>query len=184
MRVAPAEIRRAGHSREDGSKLQKHDYSVVVNGTPEEVWQLFWYRGPRPPANGVSIEILHPGDDVGEGLVRHCTFRVPKYLFSGGVGHSWEWLTHVKPHDSWKYDAVGKPLWSKAEGHTRLEGLDHGRTRIHFSESYHAFNPVLRVLLEKRVHEFISRDNDTLITNAVNSGLERMRAAGQRPEGQ
>jgi hypothetical protein len=170
-----------GHfGEQEGPKLQKHDYSVVVDGTPEEVWQLFWYRGPRPAANGVSIEILHPGDEVGEGLVRHCTFRVPKYLFSGGVGHSWEWLTQVKPPESWKYDAVGKPLWSKAEGHTRLEGLGDGRTRIHFSESYHAFNPLLRVLLEKRVHEFISRDNDTLITNAVNSGLEKLRAAGRR----
>ena len=31
--------------------------------------------------------------------------------------------------------------------------------------------------LERRVHEFISRDNDTLIRNAINSGLGRMRAA-------
>jgi hypothetical protein len=165
--------------------LQKHDYSIDVDGNPREVWQLFWYRGPRHAgsagdASGVSIEILHPGDEIGEGLVRHCTFPVPKYLFSGGVGHSWEWLTQVKPYESWKYDAVGKPLWSKAEGRTRLEEMAGGRTRIHFSETYYAFNPVLRVLLERRVHEYISRDNDTLIRNAVNSGLERMRAASSR----
>jgi hypothetical protein len=86
----------------------------------------------------------------------------------------------VKPYESWKYDAVGKPLWSKAEGRTRLEEMADGRTRIHFSETYYAFNPVLRVLLERRVHEYISRDNDTLIRNAVNSGLERMRAASSR----
>ena len=89
----------------------------------------------------------------------------------------------MKPHESWKYDAVGKPLWSKAEGRTRLEDLGDGRTRIHFSESYHAFNPVTRFLLERRVHQFISRDNDKLITKAVNSGLKRMRSAGElRPE--
>jgi hypothetical protein len=163
--------------------LQKHNYSVVVEGTPAEVWKLFWYRGPRPPANGVSIDILHPGDQVGEGLVRHCTFRVPKYLLTGGVGHSWEWLTQVKPVESWKYDAVGKPLWSQAEGRTRLEDLGDGRTRIHFSETYHAFNPVMRVLLEKKVHRFISRDNDTLITNAVNAGLKRLRAGAGKSAG-
>ena len=156
--------------------MRVHDYSVDVNGTPEEVWSLFWYRGPRPPGpNGVHIEILHPGDDIGEGLVRHCTFRVPRYLLSGGVGHSWEWLTQVTPYESWKYDAVGKPLWSKAEGRTRLEDRGDGRTRIHFSETYHAFNPVLRVLLEKRVHSFISRDNDTLIAGAMEQGLRRLR---------
>jgi len=156
----------------------EHRYDVVVDGAPSEVWQLFWYRGPRrPTSTGVHIEILHPGDDVGEGLIRHCSFRVPRYLLSGGVGYSWEWLTQVKPYESWKYDAIGKPLWSRAEGHTRLEDLGDGRTKIHFSESYHAFNPVLRVLLERRVHRFISRDNDRLITEAVNEGIRRLRAA-------
>jgi hypothetical protein len=159
--------------------VQEHSYAVEVDGTPEEVWSLFWYRGPRPPGpGGVHIEILHPGDEVGEGLIRHCTFRVPRYLLSGGVGHSWEWLTKVTPYESWKYDAVGKPLWSEAEGWTRLQGLADGRTRIHFTERYHAFNPVLRLLLERRVHRFISRDNDSLITGAVNDGLRRLRAAG------
>ncbi len=163
--------------------MQEHSYSVEVDGTPEEVWSLFWYRGPRPPGpGGVRIEILHPGDARGEGLVRHCTFRVPRYLLSGGVGHSWEWLTEVSPHKSWKYDAVGKPLWSQAEGRTRLEDLGDGRTRIHFTERYHAFNPVLRLLLERRVHRFISRGNDTLIARAVNEGLRRLRAAaGEGP---
>ncbi len=156
--------------------MQEHHYSVVVDGRPEDVWRLFWYRGPRPKTDsGVQIEILHPGDDVGEGLIRHCTFPVPRYLLSGGTGVSWEWLTEVRPPVSWKYDAVGKPLWSKAEGRTRLEDLGDGRTRIHFSETYHAFNPVLRVLLERRVHRFISKDNDRLITEAINAGLARMR---------
>ncbi len=78
---------------------------------------------------------------------------------------------------SWKYDAVGKPLWSIAEGRTRLEDLGDGRTKIHFTETYHAFNPVLRVLLERRVHHFISKDNDRLITTAINDGIRRLRAA-------
>jgi hypothetical protein len=157
--------------------MQEHRHAVDVDGTPEEVWSLFWYRGPREQRGPVTIEILHPGDEIGEGLVRHCTFRVPKYLMSGGIGHSWEWLTQVRPLESWRYDAVGKPLWSKAEGHTRLEELPGGRTRIHFTERYHAFNPVLRALLERRVHKYISKDNDRLIAEAVNGGLARMRAA-------
>jgi hypothetical protein len=158
--------------------MHEHSYDVVVDGRPEQVWQLFWYRGPRPASgdsHGVSIDILHPGDEIGEGLIRHCTFRVPRYLLSGGVGHSWEWLTQVRPPVSWRYDAVGKPLWSRAEGFTRLEELGDGRTRIHFTERYHAFNPLLRRLLERRVHRFISRDNDQLIANAINKGLATLR---------
>jgi len=165
--------------------MQEHRYAVEVDGAPREVWELFWYRGRRrPTSSGVSIEILHPGDEVGEGLIRHCTFRVPRYLLSGGTGQSWEWLTEVTPYESWKYDAIGKPLWSCAEGRTRLEDIGDGRTRIHFAETYHAFNPVLRVLLERRVHRFISRDNDRLITTAVNDGIRRLRAARRAAAGE
>jgi hypothetical protein len=159
-------------------RVQEHHYEVEVGGTPEEVWRLFWYRGRRPRSSGrVTIEILHPGDETGEGLVRHCTFPVPRYLLSGGVGQSWEWLTQVKPLESWKYDAVGKPLWSRAEGWTRLEDLGEGRTRVHFSEAYTAFNPVSRVLLERRVHRFISKDNDRLTKSLLEKGLRAMREA-------
>lgn len=142
---------------------------------------MFWsQRQGRREHGDVSIEILHPGDEVGEGLVRHCTFPVPRYLLSGGRGVSWEWLTEVYPPESWRYDAVGKPLWSKAEGRTRLEGLGEGRTRIHFEERYHAFNPVLRLLLEERVHRAISKSNDETLAAAIETGIRHVRAARAR----
>ena len=62
-------------------------------------------------------------------------------------------MTEVKPFESWRYDAVGKPLWSHATGWTRLEPIADGRTRAHFTEEYEAFKPIMRVLFEKRVHE-------------------------------
>jgi len=110
-------------------------------------------------------------------LIRHCHFKVPRYLLSGGKALSWEWLTEVKPCESWRYDAVGKPLWSKASGWTRFERLDDGRTRVHFRETYHVFNPILRFLLERIVHRSISKDNDKMIKQSIEMGLERMRAA-------
>ena len=165
--------------------MQEHSYSIDIAATPAELWAIFWYRGPRPKQSSgsgppVTIEILHPGDAVGEGLVRHCTFRVPRYLLSGGEGQSWEWLTEVRPNESWRYNAVGKPLWSRAEGRTRFEDLGDGRTRVHFTERYEAFNPIMRRLLERRVHHFISKDNDTLIAAALNEGVARMRKARDR----
>jgi hypothetical protein len=157
--------------------MQVHEYSIEVDGTVAEVWGVFWNRNrpaPTPPRRRclpwrapqfhAQIEILHPGDENGEGLVRHCWFPVPWWLGSGGVGESWEWLTQVRRHESWRYDAVGKPLWSRAEGSTSLEAVRPDRTRIHFRETYHAFNPVMRALLERRVHAAISRDNDEMIS--------------------
>ena len=103
--------------------------------------------------------------------MRHCTSRCRSGCCSGGVGQSWEWLTEVKPHESWRYDAIGKPLWSHATGLDAPRAISAtARTRVHFAEEYEAFNPVMRVLFEKRVHDFISRDNDTILA-ALEGGL-------------
>jgi hypothetical protein len=77
----------------------------------------------------------------------------------------------VKPYTSWRYDAVGKPLWSHATGWTTLTNLGDGRTRVTFAEEYEAFNPIMRVLFEKRVHESLSKDNDTILA-ALEGGLK------------
>jgi len=157
--------------------MQEHRYHVDIDATVDELWQLFWARIPHTETEDVTIDILYPGNETGEGLIRHCWFRVPQYLLTGGKGQSWEWLTEVKPKESWRYDAVGRPLLSEAVGHTRLEDLGDGRTRVHFSETYHVFNPLLRALLEKRVHAFISKDNDRLIKQSLETGVKYLRAA-------
>ena len=159
--------------------MVRHESSFEVEATPDEVWRVF--HGPRPRVvehGAVRIEILHPGDDAGEGLVRHCHFPVPRYLLSGGVARSWEWLTELEPPHSWRYDAIGKPLWSEASGVTTLTDLGGGRTRLHFTETYHVFNPVMRALLEKRVHRFISASNDRLMRQGVEQGLAYLRREG------
>ena len=43
-----------------------------------------------------SMEILHEGDEAGEGLVRTCVFALPKWLLSGGKGRSFETVTEAK----------------------------------------------------------------------------------------
>ena len=170
-----------------GEEMQDHRYSFVVDATPAEVWKALHPRMRQMPAGEVQviehgdvrIEILHPGDEDGNGLVRHCWFRVPRYLLSGGRAQSWEWVTQVVPNESARYDAIGKPLWSQASGWHRLDDLGDGRTEVHFRETYHVVNPVLRFLLEKRVHRFISKDNDRLMLAAIEAGVahQRKRAA-------
>ena len=164
--------------------MRQHTYSFEVDGTPAEVWAALHPR-PRKHAEGerrvfehgdVRIEIVHEGDDKGEGLVRRCWFRVPKFLGSGGIGRSWECVTEVVPNRSSRYEAVGKPLWSKATGWHRLEPVDEGRTRVEFGETYHAFNLLMRLLLERYVHRFISKDNDRLVRTAIEEGVARRRA--------
>ena len=78
--------------------MQKHTYSFEVDATPEEIWAVFHGPKPRVIERGeVRIEILHPGNEIGDGLVRHCHFPVPRYLLSRGRAQSWEWLTELEP---------------------------------------------------------------------------------------
>ena len=164
--------------------MQDHSFEFEIDAPPERVWGALHppVRDPAQPGKprviehgDVRIEVLHEGDEHGDGLIRHCYFRVPKYLLSGGVGQSWEWVTEVVPNLSSHYTAIGKPLFSRAEGWHRLEPLAGGRTRVLFRETYHAFNPILRFGLERRVHRFISKDNDRLIRAAIEHALSRIR---------
>ena len=109
-------------------------------------------------------------------------FRTPLVIVDAGGGDS-EWLTELDPPRSWRYDAIGKPLWSQATGVTELEDLGDDRTRVHFTETYHVFNPVTRALLERRVHRFISKDNDVLIKQAVEGGVAAMRKRARSQAG-
>jgi hypothetical protein len=158
--------------------VQSHEFSFEVEATPDEVWRALHPRLERGVIEHgtVRIEIVHPGDADGLGLVRHCTFRVPRYLLSGGVGRSWEVITESRPPEFSRYEAVGKPLWSRAGGWHRIEDVGVGRTRLTFGETYEAFNPLARRLLEARVHRFISADNDTLIRRAVERGVAAQRS--------
>jgi hypothetical protein len=146
--------------------MQSYTVRFLVEAPARKVWRVLHPpaspNAPRPrviewPAG--RMEILTEGDEAGEGLVRTCVFGVPKYLLSGGKGRSWETVTEAEINKLSRYVAIGKPLWSRAEGYHELEEQPDGTTVLTFHETYHAYNPVLRFLLERRVHARISRDN-------------------------
>ena len=140
--------------------------TFLVDAPARRVWRALhprWPDGPGPHVvdyPGGRIEVLTPGDEANQGLVRICTFPVPTYLLSGGKATSWECVVEARLGEFSRYIAVGKPLWSRAEGWHRLEEQPDGRTRLTFHETYHARNPLLRAVLEKRVHAFISVRNE------------------------
>lgn len=150
--------------------MQRHEVTFAVAAPPHRVWRLFH---PKTPPDATvprsfdhphgSITILKDGNEDGEGLVRECTFAVPKWLLSGGVANSFEVVTEARRNEYARYEAVGKPLWSKAAGWHTLEPIDGGDgTRLSFVETYHAKNPLLRLLFEAKVHHFISRNNSEI----------------------
>ncbi|BBX48559.1 hypothetical protein GCM10009641_03950 [Mycobacterium cookii] len=146
--------------------MRAYTVQFAVDAPPRRVWRIL--HPPPPPDATVprlveypagSMEILFEGDEAGKGLVRTCVFNVPRYLLSGGKARSWEVITEAKVNEISRYVAIGKPLWSRAEGYHQLEEQPDGTTVLTFHETYHVFNPVLRALLERRVHAKISADN-------------------------
>ena len=154
--------------------MREHRAELIVDAEVPAVWRLLHPRRPagselpwRIEYPGGSIEVVADGDEAGQGLARLCTFRVPRYLLSGGVARSFESIVEARLNELSRYSAVGKPLWSRAEGWHRLEEVGEGRTKLTFWESYHVYNPVLRRLFERRVHRFISANNDTAYDKAL-----------------
>lgn len=153
-----------------------HSYTVTfaVAAPARKVWRVL-----HPPAPGGatlpriieypagSMEILNEGDEAGQGLVRTCVFDVPRYLLSGGKARSWETVTEAKINKLSRYVAISKPLWSRAEGYHELDEQPDGTTLLTFHETYHAYNRVLRILLERRVHAKISADNLSTYEHAL-----------------
>jgi hypothetical protein len=163
--------------------VRRHEVHFAVDAPRHRVWRAFHPRVPPPTGSrrvveydGGRIEIIREGDEHGEGLVRTCEFRVPRWLGSGGKARSWEVVTAVRPDEYASYEAVGKPLWSRATGWHELSDLPDGRTGLTFVETYDTFNPVLRVLFEARVHSFISRRNEETYTALLGSlgAVERL----------
>ncbi|AGP64009.1 MULTISPECIES: SRPBCC family protein [Mycobacterium] len=146
--------------------MQSYTVRFHIDAPPRKVWRAL--HPPAPPnaprprvlewPTG-SMEILNEGNEAGEGLVRTCVFEVPKYLLTGGRARSWETVTEAEIDKLSRYVAVGAPLWSRAEGYHQLEEQPDGTTVLTFHETYRAYNPVLRFLLERLVYAKISRDN-------------------------
>ena len=153
--------------------MKEHTVSFLVDAPARRVWRALhprWPEGPGPHVvdyPGGRIEILFSGDEANQGLVRICTFPVPTFLLTRGKATSWECVVEARLGEYARYVAIGKPLWSRAEGWHRLEEQPDGRTKLTFHETYHAHNPLLRVLFEERVYRFISDRNEVAYTTLL-----------------
>ena len=118
----------------------------------DELWQLFWARIPHTETG--DVDHRHPLPGQRHRRRPHPSLHVPGAALPPdrrqgtvvGMAHRGHAEGVVEVHRR------GPTTASEAEGWTRLEDIGDGRTRVHFSETYHAFNPLLRILLEKRVH--------------------------------
>jgi hypothetical protein len=140
-----------------GGAMKEYEYSVDMPHSRERIWALMndydrWPEFAKPMVTG--IRIAEPGDETGNGLVRHVGFRLPLGL----KGTSIETVHDVEPGVGYTYTSATNTV-----GKIRLESLGPDSTRLHFHEEVRLGR--LLSLLEGTLARFIAKFNRRTMVN-------------------
>lgn len=139
--------------------MREHRFTIDLPHSPARLWALFQrYDLWKEYAPSVlDVEIVHPGDDAGNGLLRKVTYPLPL----GRTGESYELVTNVRENVGYDYLMLGSGL----SGSLTLEPIAPGQTRLAFREQFHIANRVLR-LFEGSIYRFINKKNEASMIGA------------------
>lgn len=137
--------------------MREHRYSMDMPHPPERVWGLMQdYDSWTAYAPMVlRVEVLHPGDERGNGLLRRVVYRMPL----GRQGTALELVTDVRPASGYTYTMISSTPGQDQTGAVRLERLPDGTTRLHFEERYHLVKPPYK-WFEGPIYRFINKQNE------------------------
>ncbi|HLM18704.1 MAG TPA: SRPBCC family protein [Acidimicrobiia bacterium] len=144
---------------------REHRYSFEMPHAAARIWALFQdYDNWTAYAPMVlRVEVLHPGDENGNGLLRRVIYQMPL----GRKGAALELVTDVEPERGYTYTMISRDAGNDQTGKIRLEPIDANRTRFHFEERYHLTKPPWK-WFEGPIYRFINKKNE-----------ESMRRAGE-----
>ncbi len=108
--------------------MKEYGYSVDIPHSPARVWAIMqdyskWPEFAKPMVTG--IQVAKPGDEKGNGLVRHVNYKLPLGL----RGKSVETIDQMEPGVGYRYTSAKGTV-----GILKLEKLDENNTRLHFDE--------------------------------------------------
>ncbi len=137
--------------------MKEYSYYVDIPHPAERVWTLMndygrWHEFAKPMVTG--IDVAEPGDEKGNGLVRHVNYKLPLGL----KGTSIETVHDVEPGVGYTYTTHGGTV-----GKLRLEKLDPNNTRLHFEEKVQLGFPFS--LFEGLIQRFIASHNRKTMLN-------------------
>ena len=144
--------------------IKEHIFEIELPHPPEKIWTLMqdydlWKQFTQ--AIVIDIEILYPGDNDGNGLIRRVHYKLP-----WGSRCSLELVTDVKPNVGYTYTMLGLKPGLDTNGLIRLEPIDGGRTRVHFEERFNLKKlPLLYRLMGNKLYNFINKRNEETFRN-------------------
>jgi hypothetical protein len=136
--------------------VREHRYTLDMPHPPERVWALMqdYARWTAYAPMVVRVEVLHPGDADGNGLLRRVIYKLP----FGRTGAALELVTDVRPSRGYTYTMIGRTPGNDQTGRVRLEPTQ-GGTRLHFEERYHLTSAPWK-WFEGPIYRFINRQNE------------------------
>ncbi len=137
--------------------VREHRYSLDFPHPAERLWALMqdYDRWPDYAPMVLAVEVLHPGDAGGNGLLRRVIYPLP----FGRRGAALELVTDVVPDRGYTYTMISREPGNDQTGRVRLEPLAPDRTRLHFEERYHLTKAPWR-WFEASIYRFINKQNE------------------------
>jgi hypothetical protein len=137
--------------------MREHRWSIELPHAAERLWALMqdYDRWTEYAPMVIAVEVLHPGDAAGNGLLRRVVYRMP----FGRRGSALELVTDVEPARGYTYTMIARRPGNDQTGRLRLEPLGDRKVRLHFEERFHIEKAPLR-WLEGPLYRFINRKNE------------------------
>ena len=154
--------------------VREHRYTLDLPHSVDRLWALMqdYPRWTEYAPMVVRVEVLHPGDARGNGLLRRVIYKMP----FGRVGSALELVTEVvrpsearatngsngadrEPWCGYTYTMISRAPGNDQTGRVRLEPLGPRQTRLHFEERYHLVSAPWR-WFEGPIYRFINRQNE------------------------
>jgi hypothetical protein len=137
--------------------MREHRYQLELPHPPERLWALMqdYERWTDYAPMVLGVEVVHPGDARGNGLLRRVIYQMP----FGRRGSALELVTEVTPARGYTYRMLSRTPGNDQTGSVRLEPLPGGRSRLCFEERYHLTEAPWK-WFEGPIYRFINRKNE------------------------
>ena len=143
--------------------MREHRFTLEIPHPVERVWALFqrYDLWTQYAPMVVGVEVIHPGDEKGNGLLRRVIYKMPL----GRRGSAIELVTNLQPGSGYDYTMLSRRPGNDQTGRVTLEPLGPDRTLLRFEERYNLTNPILK-RFEGFIYRFINRQNEESMRRA------------------
>jgi len=144
--------------------VREHRYTLDIPHSAARTWALFqdYDRWTEYAPMVVDVDVLHAGDETGNGLLRRVIYTMP----FGRRGSALELVTDVEPGRGYTFTMISRDPGNDQTGRVTLEPTGASSCRLHFEERYHLTKAPWK-WFEGPIYRFINKQNEASMRRAV-----------------